>query len=226
MIPGNFGSRESRPDEIEAAEAASYANQQKIKEAGLNPIPVFHQDENFRWLEKYLADNEKYICLSASQRAWQRDKLTWLRDCSKLLCSQGRPIVRTHALGETSTLICHEFPFTTVDSRRWFLTAAYGQIPVPIYCGGKPDYTLDPLTMFVTERSRWRPNHIDMRDDRKHVDRFLAEVGVDVEQCRDGRDGMVHRCKIWLIYLAGVEASSGAKIFHVTNLGIGGRAKP
>ena len=129
--------------------------------------------------------------------------------------------MRTHGLGETSTLICHEFPFTTVDSRRWFLAAAYGQIPIPIYCGGKPDYTLDPRIVFITERSRGRPNHIDMRDDRERVDRFLAEVGVDVEQCRDGRDGMVHRCKVWLSYLAGVEASSGVQIFHVTDLSRG-----
>ena len=89
--------------------------------------------------------------------------------------------MRTHGLGETSTLICHEFPFTTVDSRRWFLAAAYGQIPIPIYCDGKPDYTLDPRIVFMTERSRGRPNHIDRRDDRERVDRFLAEVGVDVE---------------------------------------------
>ena len=69
VIPGNFGSREWRPEAIEAAAAASYANQQKMKEAGLNPIPVFHQDEDFRWLEKYLEDGEDYICLSASQRS-------------------------------------------------------------------------------------------------------------------------------------------------------------
>ena len=143
-IPGDFGIREWRPEKIEAAAAASYANQQKMKEAGLNPMPVFHQDENFRWLEKYLEDDEDYICLSASQSAGRPEKLTWLGRCFKLLCSQGRPLVRTHGLGETSTLICHEFPFTTVDSRRWFLAAAYGQIPIPIYCGGKPDYTGRP----------------------------------------------------------------------------------
>ena len=69
-IPGNFGIREWRPEGIEAAAAASYANHQKMKEAGLNPIPVFHQDENFRWLEKYLADGEDYICLSAIPEVW------------------------------------------------------------------------------------------------------------------------------------------------------------
>ena len=66
VIPGNFGIREWRPEEIEAAAAASYTNQQKMKAAGLNPMPVFHQDEHFRWLDKYLEDGEDHICLSAS----------------------------------------------------------------------------------------------------------------------------------------------------------------
>ena len=57
-----------------------------------------------------------------------------------------------------------------------------------------------------------------MRDDRERVDRFLEEVGVDAKQCRDE---MVHRCKVWLRYLAGVEASSGVQIFHVTDLSRG-----
>ena len=169
------------------------------------------------WI-KYLEDGEDPICLSASSRSAPPEKLTWLGNCSQLLGSQGRPPVRTHGLGETSTLNCHEFPFTTVDSRRWFLAAAYGHIPIPIYCNGKPDYTHDPITVFMTERSRGRSNHIDRRDDRPRIDRFLAEVGVDVRQCREG---MAHRCKVWLKYFAGVEASSGVQIFHVTDLSRG-----
>ena len=31
----------------------------------------------------------------------------------------------------------------------------------------------------------------------------------------------VHRCKVWLSYLAGIEASSGVQIFHVTDLSRG-----
>ena len=127
--------------------------------------------------------------------------------------------MRTHGLGETSTLNCHEFPFTTVDSRRWFLAAAYGHIPIPIYCNGKPDYTHDPITVFMTERARGRSNHIDRRDDHPRIHRYLEEVGVDVRQCRG--DEIVHRCKVWLRYFAGVEASSNVQIFHVTDLGRG-----
>ena len=46
---------------LEAREAAarqSYKNQQVMKEAGLHPIPVFHQGENWLWLEKMLKDGE------------------------------------------------------------------------------------------------------------------------------------------------------------------------
>ena len=42
---------------------------------------------------------------------------------------------------------------------------------------------------------------------------------MDVSQCRD--DEPVHRFKVWLRYLAGVEASSGVQIFHVTDLSRG-----
>ena len=220
VIPGNFGNREWRRDRIEAAAAASYANQQKMKEAGLNPLPVFHQDEDFHWLRKYLEDGEDYICLSASQSAGRREKLTWLRKCSKVLCPQGRPLVRTHGLGETSTLICHQFPFTSVDSTRWFLAAAYGHIPIPRYSGGKPNYRLPPHIVFMTDKTRGRRNHIDRRDDHPRMHGFLEEeVGVDVSQCRE--DEPVHRFKVWLKYLAGVEASSGVQIFHVTDLNRG-----
>ena len=103
-----------------------------------------------------------------------------------------------------------------VSRRRTMAKSRY-----PIYCGGKPDYTLDPRIVFVTEKSIGRPNHIDTRDDRERVDRFLAKVGVDADQCRDGRDGMAHRCQVWLSYFAGIEASSGVRIFHVTNLSCG-----
>ena len=218
VIPGSFGSREWRPEEIEAAAAASYANQQKMKEAGLNPIPVVHQDESPRWVERYLADGERYIGLSLSQRAGRREKLTCLREWSKILCSQGRPLVRTHGLGETSALISHEFPFTSVDSTRWSLAAAYGQIPIPICCDGKPDYTLDPRIVSVGKKSSRRSSHIDMRDDRKRVDRFLEKVGVNAKQCCDD---ITARYKVWLHYLSGVEASSGVQIFHVTDMGRG-----
>ena len=173
-IPGDFGIREWRPDGDRGGGGGVLREPAKDeREPGSTRSRFSTRMKTSAGWRNISTDGEDYICLSASQRSRRSEKLTWLRECSKLLCSQGRPLVRTHGLGETSTLICHQFPFTTVDSRRWFIAAAYGQIPIPIYCGGKPDYTLDPQIVFVTERTRGRPNHIDMRDDRERIDRFL-----------------------------------------------------
>ena len=59
---------------IEAAAAESYENQQRTKETGLNSIPVFHQDENFRWLENILRPAKTNWPLT-SLRAGRREKL-------------------------------------------------------------------------------------------------------------------------------------------------------
>src|SRR5262245_32562654 len=53
VIPG-------RPDRVrttadaEASATQSYRNLQIMKDAGLKPLPVFHQGERFHWLEKML----------------------------------------------------------------------------------------------------------------------------------------------------------------------------
>jgi hypothetical protein len=58
VIPGRFGQREFWLDAIEAAAALSYENHQVMRAALLHPLPIFHQDDNFRWLERYLKDGE------------------------------------------------------------------------------------------------------------------------------------------------------------------------
>jgi hypothetical protein len=68
VIPGQYGEREQKLERIEAAAASSYRNQQRMKDAGLRPIPVFHQDESFHWLKRMLDDGEPCIALSPHLR--------------------------------------------------------------------------------------------------------------------------------------------------------------
>src|SRR4051812_44347063 len=44
VIPGQDGRRPHDREQIEAAARASYRNLQLMRDAGLTPIPVFHQD--------------------------------------------------------------------------------------------------------------------------------------------------------------------------------------
>jgi hypothetical protein len=77
--PGSEGRREWRREYNERAAAQSYRNQQFMKDAGLSPIPVFHQDERFGWLERYVEDGEACIALAPFDGGL--DALPWLDEC-------------------------------------------------------------------------------------------------------------------------------------------------
>jgi hypothetical protein len=66
VIPGALGRPRTWQD-TETAAAQSYRSLQLMKDAGLKPLPVFHQGEDFRWLERMLKDGEEYIGISTAK---------------------------------------------------------------------------------------------------------------------------------------------------------------
>jgi hypothetical protein len=155
VIPGQDGEREHRPEVIAEAAAASRANLQLMKRAGLKPVPVFHMDEDFDWLKVMLDDGEEYIGLSPCTRASRLEIMSWLYDCFTLLTQGGRPLIRTHGFGLSSPVLCLEFPWTSADSATWAKSAGNGKVLIPGYKNGKPDYALEPQYVALTDRLRW-----------------------------------------------------------------------
>jgi hypothetical protein len=205
-----------RPELIEQAAAASYRNQQAMKAAGLTPIPVFHQGERFYWLERMLADGERYIALAPAKG---RDPRHWLDDVFTLLSdSKGQPLVKVHGLGITTHKLLRRYRWTSVDSSTWIKQSRVGQIPVPLYQDAKPNYSLRHDTFAITDRARGRNcRHLADGDDfdRERVVRFLKEkVGIDVA---DACVSFEHRCRVWLTFFKALEAHYRIPIFIVTN---------
>lgn len=124
-----------------------------MKESGLSPIPVFHQGERFEWLDKMLEDGESYVGISPYLRSHQSEIVAWMDKCySRITDSKGRPLVKTHGFGVTSSLICHRYPFYSVDSTSWSVGGGYGQILMPKYRGDKPDYSQSPQMYKISAR--------------------------------------------------------------------------
>ena len=209
VIPGTIRGREWRADRIEAAAAQSYRHQQILKDRGFSPVPVFHQDEIFSWLERYLADGEPYIALSTNKTAHRKEHMEWLDDCFAILKGAS---VKTHGLGLTSNLICERHPWTSLDSGRWFKAAAYGQVLVPFYSNDRPDYSLAPRTVFVTDKMLGHHKHINALADRAVVERYLREE-VNCELA-DVRHGHYHRHRACAIYL---HHAIGPRLYFVVN---------
>lgn len=130
VIPGIFGSPKT-PKQIEYSAAKSYENLQAMKEAGIPAVPVYHQGENIRWLERLVSDGEPYIGISPSgdsiamNHGWFDEVFTAITD------SQGRPYVKTHGFGVTAVPVLYKYPWYSFDSVTWVIKSGYGCIFVP-----------------------------------------------------------------------------------------------
>lgn len=131
VIPGEFR-KAANQAQVEASAKASYDNLQYMKRKGLSPIPVFHQGERFYWLERLLGDGEPYIGLSTVKGLFINDQRRWLDAAFTIVTNgDGTPKVMTHGFGITAFPLMFRYPWTTVDSTTWSLTAGYGKVLVP-----------------------------------------------------------------------------------------------
>jgi hypothetical protein len=209
VIPGKFGHRQTgagSQGEIERSADGSYKNQQIMRDAGLSPIPVFHQGERMYWLERYLKDGEKYIGLSANKFVRPNEQQRWLDQCFNLLCDkEGRPFVKTHGFALTSFPMMTKYPWYTVDSTTWSLTPGYGQLIIPAYIDGKPDYLHPPMRVAISGVT-----HKSSSSQKKQFENLgeVAQAAVEhfiLEECKiktigDARYSTQDRRRALLVY--------------------------
>ena len=158
---------------------ASHRNFQEMLNAGLKPMPVFHQGEKFKWLEKMLKAGHDYIGIGGSATLTLPKRVEWLNEVFTLLCDKnGLPCVKTHGFGMGSPDLIWHYPFYTVDSTTWIGSPGFGRAVMPdaIYPGK------------AAARDAGRSG----KDHRKHlatlgpseskrVDEFLGRAGVSIE---------------------------------------------
>ena len=217
VIPGAPG-RIATVEETHAAAKASYANQQYMKKQGLAPIPVFHSGEEWKWLRRYIADGEPYIALSLSvaDRSFAKGH-NWLDQAFTLLTDrEGRAIRKVHGLGLSTVRVMRRYPWASVDAATWGIAAGMGQIYVPPYTNGNPDYHKPPLQVIVTdlERKYDRKAFANLPPSAKaqivdYLEKHVKTTLLDVVN-----DDMA-RARVILTYLLGVaKACDGVRFQH------------
>lgn len=149
-IPGKFGEKRTNA-QVEDSAKVGYDNLQIMKGHGLDPMPTFHQGERFYWLERMLKDGDRYIGLATAKDLRPNEQARWLDQVFSILTnSKGQPLIKTHGLGVTNTQFLLRYPFYTVDSTTWLLTPGYGQIIIPAYEAGKPNYLRQPVRIPIS----------------------------------------------------------------------------
>src|SRR5262249_7897193 len=152
VIPGALKRPRTRND-TEAAAAQSYRNLQIMKDSGLRPLPVFHQGEDFPWLEQMLKDGEGYIGISTAKNHRRPVQQQWLDIVFAAMTDRaGCPLIRVHGFGSAHFDWLQRYPFYSVDSAGWIKAAINGKIYLPPYRDGAPDFLGRPELVTVTDR--------------------------------------------------------------------------
>ena len=135
-IPGEFR-KEKTAEQLASAPKESWDNYlymvDKVKSRD-KLLPVFHQGEDFKWLENMLEYRHPdgkpidYIGVSPANDVHSQAKKEWLDRVFRTIKNSSNPNVKTHAFGMTSLDLLELYPLTSADSTTWVIWAAYGLI--------------------------------------------------------------------------------------------------
>ena len=115
-------------------------------------ITVFHQGEDFEYLNRMLDNNYSYIGLGFAvyRQASQTNKIAWLMQCKSIL-DKYKIFPKVHGFGITSLPVLQSFPWHSVDSAAWIHEANCGNIFVPAQARGEFDFTQAPYLLAVSD---------------------------------------------------------------------------
>lgn len=107
--------------------SGTLANQRRMEREGLHPLPVFHINEEWSFLQDYI-EQYPYIALGGMvpylNPGKRRILMQWLIKCFRL--SEGRSVF--HGFGCTVWNAISSFPWYSVDSSTWAAGFKYGKV--------------------------------------------------------------------------------------------------
>lgn len=154
VIPGKPFQKNKTSDIKEAAKAG-WKNYRIMSDSLPKEkiIHVFHQGEEFKWLEK-MVDKIPYIGLSPANDKNTKQRIEWLDRCMKYVTdSNGKPVVKFHGFAVTSSRIIAKYPWYSVDSATYLRAGAYGDIYIPKFKNKIPDYSQTQERISVSEKT-------------------------------------------------------------------------
>ena len=201
----------------EASAAAGWENFLYMREAwGLDPIPVLHQGESFKWLDKMLEAGCTYIGLSPRIMNNSALKRQWLDTVwRRLVDDEGHPLVRTHGFGMNALPLLFAYPWHTVDASTWLKRAVFGKVLVPHFDQrtGTWDFSKIPKDIRVSAKAPVAADRLDKQSiiEQQYVVRWIEEAGRTLAECADSQYA---RCAVNAYFFKCVtEGDHGTKVF-------------
>ena len=183
-IPGKVSLMGST-EETEKTAKVSFKNYMTMLEEGLNPIPVFHCGESFKWLDKILSTGTEYFGLGALVGKPKSITRNFFNKVFAYLEKQGASNVKVHGFGIASIDLIINYPWYSVDSTTWVKGGAFGGINVPNLIEGTYSYAAGNV-ISISSRVMQKKGVLDKRSyyslndpQKKYVDDYLISLGID-----------------------------------------------
>jgi len=150
----------------------------------LNPLPVFHPKEDFKYLKHYI-DNYEYIGIGGLGQ--DMSKKDYISFGDKVFSMIGKK--NTHGFAMTSLPLMNRYPWYSVDSSSWVQFSRYGLIIIPKTRKNKYVFNEIPWIVTMSERSPRRneqnkhyqtSSKIEKRYFKEYIESLGFKVGSSV----------------------------------------------
>ena len=217
-IPGKFGVPRTKEQILEAPKK-SWENYLYMRDRVKYPnklLPVFHQDEDFKWLKTMLdfrdPDNKPldYICISSSKDKHTKLREDWYKRVFSIIHNSSNPDIKTHSLGTSSIKHLEKYPFTSSDATSWIRVAAQGQI-----------YT-EKGTLLVSKetiQNKAKTNNAFLiPEQKKFLEEYIPQFGLTCEQIQESSEYRQMFNMLYYIHWAQSYEYKGPKVYAKTGL--------
>lgn len=139
-------------------------------------MPVFHQNDDFSYLEKMLDMGCGYIGISPANDESTKSRAHWIKCCARELCYDGsRMLVKVHGFAVTSYRLMDMvssigWHWHSVDSASWKIQAAWGYIYIPVRNGNRWDYSKEPRNFLVSPATDKKRHGMNAKPLLNHCD--------------------------------------------------------
>lgn len=120
-IPG-VRNRKPTLDEVDEACEMSWGNYLWFKKNGIQTIPVFHEGDDFKYLDLMMNETD-FLAISPANDSSMKRRMVWLDKVYSILKAN----YKTHGLASTADTLLKRYPFYSVDSVNWLTPFMYGQ---------------------------------------------------------------------------------------------------
>lgn len=169
-------------DDIGDTGPKSWENMKALESMGCNVFPVFHFDDDYRYLTKMLDEGYPFMALGGLVGASTKKLMEWLDHvwANYLVDSKGHPRTNVHGFGLTSFPLMFRYPWYSVDSSSWVMTSIFGSC-VFVLDGKLVKIDFSDESSSKRELDSWHYAVLP-EPQRLKVDEILKPYGINAQQ--------------------------------------------